>query len=96
MGPTCDGYYTFYGKGIYNNFLRPELKELFDKAAAAPTVEEMTAIYSEISRKVSDEFPCIWISQNMRMRAANINMDDCQCTGYYHHWVSLAHAYFEK
>ncbi len=98
MGPTCDGYYTFYGKGVYNNFLRPEYKELFDKATAAPTVEEQTKIYSEISRKVSDEFPCIWLYENMRFRATSdyLNLDECNCTGYYHMWVSAAHAYFEK
>jgi peptide/nickel transport system substrate-binding protein len=98
MGPTCDGYYTFYGKGIYNNFLRPEYKELFDKATSAPTIEEQTKIYSEISRKVSDEFPCIWLYENMRFRATSdyLNLDECNCTGYYHMWVSAAHAYFEK
>ncbi len=98
MGPGADGYVLFYGDGTYNDFYRPELQEMFKQAKAAATLEEATKIYSEISKKVSEEYPCIWLYENMRFKAlsGHLNMDDCICTGYYHGWVSVAHAYFEK
>lgn len=98
MGPTCDGYITFYGSGMYNSYYSEENQAMFAEATAAPTLEESTDIYSKISEKVSSEYPCIWLYENVRYwgMGNGLKTDDCSLTGYYCGWVSIAHAYFEK
>ncbi len=98
MGPTCDGYITFYGSGMYNNYYSEENQAMFAEATAAPSLEAATEIYSKISEKVSSEYPCIWLYENVKFwgMANHLNLDECSLTGYYCAWVSIAHAYFEK
>lgn len=98
MGPTCDGYVTFYGSGMYNSYDSEENRKLFAEATAAPSLEAATDIYSKLSEKISSEYPCIWLYENVRFwgMANHLNLEECGLTGYYCGWVSIAHAFFDK
>ncbi len=98
LGPTSGGYGTFFGSGNFTNYDSAELRDMFDQAEHASSMEEMISKCNEISKVVSDNFAFVWLFENTRFEETSnyLNLQECELCGWNHGWISIAHAYFEQ